>query len=95
MAQAAERHDLNPRSISFKGAMQTLEMFQALIAYAGNSRHQRKTLREELLTAIAGHRVANRPDRIEPRKKKRRRMPYDLLMKPRSEAKLELLKGLR
>ncbi|MEM9368276.1 MAG: transposase [Planctomycetota bacterium] len=94
MAQAAERHDLHPRSIGFEGAMQTLEMFQALIAYAGKNRHQRKALSEDLLSAIAGHRVANRPDRIEPQKKKRRRMPYDLLMKPRSEAKLDIVKGL-
>ena len=28
MAQAAIKHDFEPRTISFKGAMQTLEAFQ-------------------------------------------------------------------
>src|SRR5207247_4314371 len=32
IAQAAARHGLEPRSISFKGAAQTLEAFQPLIA---------------------------------------------------------------
>jgi hypothetical protein len=32
-AQAAVRHDIEPRSISFKGAVQTLEAFQPLLAF--------------------------------------------------------------
>jgi hypothetical protein len=32
IAQAASKHVLEPRSISFKGAIQTLEAFQPLIA---------------------------------------------------------------
>ena len=93
MAQAAEKHDVLPRTLSFKGAMQTLEAFQPLIAYTGRSQLHRKRLYQELLDAISVHQVANRPNRFEPRKKKRRRMPYDLLMKPRQEAKLAILKG--
>jgi hypothetical protein len=31
MAQAAATHDLQPRSVSFKGALQTLEAFQPLL----------------------------------------------------------------
>ena len=95
MAQAAEKHGIQPRTLSFKGALQTLEAFQPLIAFTRTrSRHQREQLFHELLDAIAAHRVANRPNRFEPRKKKRRRMPYDLLMKPRAEAKLDILKGV-
>ena len=94
MAQAAEKYDLQPRSISFKGTMQTLEMLQPLIAFRGRSRAERESLYQELLNIIVAHRVANRPDRFEPRKKKRRRMPYDLLTKPRAEAKLDIIKGL-
>jgi len=46
---------------------------------------------EELLLAIARHSVGNRPDRVEPRKLKRRPKPYDLLNKPRKKArKLEI-----
>jgi hypothetical protein len=33
MAQAAARHDIPPRSISFTGAMQTLEAFQPLLEF--------------------------------------------------------------
>ena len=35
MAQAATKHEVEPRSISFKGAVQTLEAFQPLIAIQG------------------------------------------------------------
>src|SRR5262249_51466060 len=35
MAQAASKHDMDPRSISFKGAMQTLGVFQPVIALRG------------------------------------------------------------
>jgi hypothetical protein len=35
IAQAASRHDIQPRSISFKGTIQTLEAFQPLIAFRG------------------------------------------------------------
>jgi len=95
MAQAAKKHNVQPRTLSFKGTLQTLEAFQPLIAYIGRRGHQlREQFFQELLDAIAVHRVANRPDRFEPRKKKRRRMPYDLLMKPRAEAKLDILKGV-
>jgi hypothetical protein len=94
MAQAAARHGIEPRSISFKGAVQTLEAFQPVIALRGEGSSQfRRMAYEELLDAIASHRVADRPDRYEPRRKKRRPKPYDRLMKPRHEAKREMLKG--
>ena len=35
MAQAATKHGIDPRSISFKGAVQTLEAFQPVIAIQG------------------------------------------------------------
>lgn len=95
MAQAAEKHDLQPRTISFKGALQSLEAFQSLIEFLEQlDGLDKDRLYDELLNVIASNQVANRPDRFEPRKKKRRRMPYDLLTKPRNEAKLEMLKGV-
>ena len=95
MAQAATRHDIDPRSISFKGAIQTLEAFQPLIAIQGQHDSAiRMRLYEQLLDAIAIHRVADRPDRFEPRRVKRRPKPYDRLMKPRHKAKRDILKGL-
>ena len=95
MAQAANKYDIEPRSISFKGTLQTLEAFQPLIDFQDQSSSLRRMkLYQHLLHAIAGHRVGNRPDRFEPRKKKRRPKPYDRLMKSRDEAKRDILNGL-
>jgi hypothetical protein len=95
MAQAAAKHDLLPRSISFKGSLQTLEAFQPFIEplVAGDPAH-RLRLYQDLLDAIATHRVADRPDRYEPRVKKRRRNHYGWLTKPRAELKRNMAKGV-
>ena len=72
MGQAASQHDMEPRLISFKGAIQTLEAFQHIVAIQGerNWIHRQK-LYQQILDAIATHRVAERPDRFEPRLRKR------------------------
>src|SRR5262245_26447010 len=91
MAQAASRHGIEPRSISFKGAAQTLEAFQPVIALRGEDDPDwRRAFYEKLLDAVASHRVGDRPDRFEPRRRKRRPKPYDRLMKPRHVAKREM-----
>ena len=95
MAQAASRHGIEPRTISFKSVLQMLEAFQPLIALRG--RHDsalRAHFYIHLLDAIAIHRVGDRPGRIEPRQVKRRPKRYDRLMKPRRDAKRDLLKGV-
>ena len=95
MAQAAAKHGMEPRSISFKGAVQTLEAFQPVIALRGQQNVAfLNDLYQHLLQAVASHRVADRPDRVEPRRKKRRPKSYDRLMKPRHEAKREMLKDV-
>src|SRR5262245_8966186 len=95
MAQAAARHDIPPRSISFTGAMQTLEAFQPLLEFAAaGDAVDCMRLGYDLLDAIASHRVGERPDRYEPRLKKRRRNYYDWLTKPRDEIKRKMAKGL-
>jgi hypothetical protein len=95
MAQAAAKHDMVPRSISFKGAMQTLEAFQPLfeLRLARDAAHS-LLLYHYLLDAIATHQVADRPDRYEPRLKKQRRNFYDWLTKPRAEMKRMTAKGV-
>ena len=93
MAQAATKHDIEPRTISFKGTMQTLEAFQPLIALRGQRDAQfRLQLYDQILHAVAAHRVANRPDRFEPRKRKRRYKWYEFLNKPRNEEKRDMVK---
>src|SRR5262249_29157208 len=85
-----------PRSISFKATLQVLEAFQPLIASQPQRglRH-RESLYQEVLRAIARHRVADRPDRFEPRMAKRRPKNYDRLRKPRKKIKLDMIKRLR
>jgi hypothetical protein len=96
MAQAASQNGTSPRSISFKATLQVLEAFGPLIASrAHGSLSQRESLYQEVLRAIARHRVADRPDRFEPRMAKRRPKNYDRLRKPRRQIKLEIVKRLR
>jgi hypothetical protein len=94
MAQAAAEHDLAPRSISFKGTLQTLDAFRPLLELraSGGAAH-RLSLYHDLLDAIATHRVADRPDRYEPRVKKHRRNHYGWLTRPRAEMKRQMAKG--
>lgn len=96
MAQAATEHDKQPRSISFKGTVQTLGAFQSLIAsFDQRDAISRNAIYAQLLEAIATHRVGNRPNRFEPRKKKQPHSRHNYLTVPRHEAKLLMLKGLR
>jgi hypothetical protein len=93
IAQAANKHRLEPRTVSFKGAVQTLEAFQPLIATQGNcSSTRRQRLYDQLLNAVATHRVADRPNRFEPRQRKRRQKKYDRMMRPRNQLKRQMLK---
>jgi hypothetical protein len=93
MAQAAAGHDAEPRSISFTATLQVLEAFRPLIAFQGHrGAAHRAALYQQILGAIAVHRVADRPDRFEPRMAKRRPKRYDRLTRPRQEIKLRMLK---
>ena len=93
IAQAASKHEMKPRSISFKGAIQTLEAFQPVLAMrASRDSTFRQELYQQLLDCIAAHRVANRPGRFEPRKRKRRFKLYNFLRKSRKETKLDMMK---
>jgi Transposase DDE domain len=95
IAQAAHKHDVEPRSLSFKGAIQTLEAFQPVIALQGEyDAAHRLSLYQILLDAIATHRVADRPDRYEPRAWKGYNKKFAYLRKPRAQIKREMAKGL-
>lgn len=95
LAQAAHEHHVEPRSLSFKGAIQTLEAFQPVIALQGeHDAAHRLSLYHDLLRAIATHRVADRPDRYEPRLKKRHAKNFAYLRKPRAQIKRDMAKGI-
>jgi hypothetical protein len=93
MAQAAAREGVPPRSLSFTATLQVLEAFRPLIACHGHrGAAHRAALYQQILGAIAVHRVADRPDRFAPRMAKRRPKRYDRLTRPRQEIKLSMLK---
>ncbi len=93
MAQTASQEGIAPRSISFKATLQVLEAFQPVISQqAHRGVDHLESLYQQMLRAIAQHRVADRPDRFEPRMAKRRVKNFDRLTKPRKEIKLDMLK---
>jgi Transposase DDE domain len=93
MAQTASQEGISPRSISFKATLQVLAAFQPVISQqAHRGVEHLNSLYQQMLRAIAQHRVADRPDRFEPRMTKRRPKNYDRLTKPRTEIKLDMLK---
>ena len=94
MAQAAAPHDLEPRAVSFKGAVQTLLAFQPALAAIGD-RARCRHVYEQILAAVAAHRVGDRPDRFEPRLRKRRPKHYAFLRQPRAEVKRRMHKRFR
>ena len=93
MAQAATKHEILPRTISFKGTLQFLEEFQRLIDYQEHrGSDHRMMLYGQLLESVASQRVADRPDRFEPRLLKRRPKHYAFLRKPRNVIKSQITK---
>jgi hypothetical protein len=91
MAQAAQEHDVPVRELSFKGTLQTLNAFSDALQTCAQK--DREPLCRRLLEAVAHHRVGHRPDRVEPRAKKRRAKPYRLLNKPRDQARKAEIRG--
>ena len=90
-AQAAWERDLKPRQISFAGTVQSLAAFAgALIASAAE---QRDSVYQTLFIAIATHIVGNRPNRVEPRRLKRRIDKYPMLRQPRDQERAAILNG--
>jgi hypothetical protein len=83
MCAAAEEHDLRVRELSFKGTEQLLEAFYALLI--STPTEHLETLCTILLRATSQHRVGHRPDRYEPRKRKRAAKPYPRLKLPRDQ----------
>jgi hypothetical protein len=92
MAQAAQRCSVEPRTIGFKGALQTLIAFAPHVLVARSA--ELPDLAERILATIAQHRVGDRQDRYEPRARKRRYDNFMHLQRPRAEAKALLLKGV-
>ncbi len=91
MAEAATRAGVEPREVSFAGALQTLDAFAPALRLA--NRRDLPRLWAIVLRAVARHRVGNRPDRYEPRAVKRRPKPIALLTVPREQARQRLTRA--
>ena len=85
MAKAALLADILPRCLSFTGAKRLLGVFaDQLRRTSGN---QVRRIIATVTACIATLRLPNRPDRIEPRAKKRRPKNLPLLTVPRQVAR--------
>jgi hypothetical protein len=93
MARAAEEVGCVPRELSFAGAAQAVRAFGAWLVAAGPGRIA--DLRRALLVMVGCQRVGNRPDRVEPRARKRRPKHGALLTIPRDQARGKLQHGVR
>jgi hypothetical protein len=91
LAQAAEEEGVGPRQLSFQGGVRLLDAFRwPLSGAAGAAAEVPAALAQALSTALAAHRVGDRPDRWEPREVKHRQRKYPELKKARGERKEEL-----
>lgn len=91
MLESARRSDRSPRELSFTAALQQIAagwITIVLLDECGLSR-----LIEEDVDNLCGHRVGNRPNRVEPRAIKRRPKSHKLLTEPRHVARAKLLAG--
>jgi hypothetical protein len=91
MAEAARAGRIEPRRLSFKGALHTVRAFEEGHLYEA-SRIAADLPR--LVELIGKKRVGDRPDRYEPRAVKRRPKPHPLLRMTRKEAQRLIRSGL-
>jgi len=82
MAQVAIASGRQPRQLSVAGTVQALSAFAGVLGTAGGY--------EAFVRVVLAYRVGNRPDRFEPRARKRRPKPYPPLTRPRDEARKRL-----
>lgn len=83
MLEAARRHGAQPLRLSFAGALATIRQWAPALA-AARSRKTRATLLSAFFRSLARDVVPWRPNRHEPRARKRRPKNYQLLNRPRS-----------
>ena len=81
MAAAAQEKGVLPLQLSFKGAVQAVNAFAAWLWTAGVD--ELVALYRRLRAVIASYEIEMRPNRSEPRARKRRPKPYPLLTEPR------------
>lgn len=91
MAEAARRHGVLPRRLSFQGTRQMMEGFRVELGRAAPG--SVAGLAAVMLGSLAALRVGDRPDRVEPRVVKRRPKPYPRMQEPRKAFKARVATG--
>jgi hypothetical protein len=91
MLEAALRTERSPRELSFTAALQKTAAAWAVLATAEDQ--LLLSLVDTLLADLTTHRVGHRPNRVEPRKVKRRPKSQELLTEPRDQARAKLYQG--
>jgi hypothetical protein len=86
MLQAAGRDHANPVRLSLAGTLATVRQWAPALA-AQRSRNARRRLLEQFWRCLARDTIPWRPNRLEPRARKRRAKNYQLLNKPRAQFK--------
>jgi hypothetical protein len=89
MAESAMRSEISPREISFKNALQTYNTYRLLWMFG--TKIKLESVYQAMLQSISEVRVAQRPNRIEPRANKRRFKHLGLLTQPRCKYKQKSL----
>lgn len=90
MSATAVRHDMTPRQLSLRGTQQMVNALAFLLTTS--PLENLDALCDSLFDAIAQHPVGNRPNRYEPRKRKRAAKPYPRLKRSRAEERKLCLK---
>jgi hypothetical protein len=91
MARAAQEAKLLPVQLSFKAAVQAVNAF-AGVAWPAGAKDLEEVWRR-LRAVLASQRVGARPNRYEPRARKRRPKEYPLLTVPRDQARARCRSG--
>ena len=88
MVRSALEGGLLPLQVSFKGTLQLVQAFAAVLWTAAVE--ELAEIMRRLREAIREHRVGDRPNRCEPRARKRRAKHYPLLNESRQQARARL-----
>jgi len=88
MWEAGERYGVDPLRVSLKGVAQQMLAHRLLVGVLTP-----RYVVNLIVAAVHSNRIPYRPDRVEPRARKRRPKEYDLLNEPRSVLRRRLLCG--
>lgn len=88
MTDAALTYDIEPHRLSFKGTLNAVQAFGSKLDGTSCTQKRREEIYEALIAVVARDLLPFRPERVEPRAKKRRPKNYQLLIKPRRRMKV-------